>query len=72
MDNDVKNSIQTDVLTDVPNNRLMDPPYTTFNYPRLTKANVSDPDPDPITVYVTFTAYHGELSDSQTVQVSVN
>ena len=71
MDNGTKNSIQTDILTDVPNNRLVDPPYSTFNYPRLTKANPSDPDPSPITVYVTLTAYHGSLSDSQTVQVSV-
>ena len=69
MDNGTKNSIQTDVLTDVPNNVLIDPPYSTFNYPKVIKTGENDP--DPITVYVTLTAYHGQLSDSQTVQVSV-
>ena len=72
MDNGTKNSIQTDVLTNVRNNMLADPPYATFNYPKVTKANENDPDPDPITVYVQFTAYHGELSDTQTVQVTVS
>ena len=69
MDNGTKNSIQTDVLTDVTNNVLADPPYSTFNYPKVVKTG--EEDPDPITVYVTLTAYHGELSDSQTVQVTV-
>ena len=72
MDNGTKNSIQTDVLTNVRNNMLADPPYATFNYPKVTKANENDPDPDPITVYVQFTAYHGELSETQTVQVTVS
>ena len=71
MDNGTKNSIQTDILTNVPNNVLADPPYSTFNYPKVIKEQGAQTDPDPITVYVTLTAYHGALSDSQTVQVSV-
>ena len=37
----------------------------------MRKANPSDPDPDPITVYVKLTATHGELSDSQTLAIEV-
>lgn len=69
MDNGNKNVIQTNVLTDVTNNTLADPPYSTFNYPKVVKTG--DQEPDPIAVYVKLTAYQGELSDSQTVQVSV-
>lgn len=72
MNGQEKNSIQTDILTNVKNNRLIDPPYKTFNYPSLSKVNPSDPDPDPLTVYIKFTATHNELSDSQTVSVQVN
>lgn len=69
MDNGNKNVIQTNVLTNVTNNKLADPPYSTFNYPKVVKTG--EQEPDPITVYVKFTAYNGELSDSQTIQVSV-
>ena len=69
MDNGNKNVIQTNVLTNVTNNTLADPPYSTFNYPKVVKTG--EQEPDPITVYVKLTAYQGELSDSETVQVSV-
>lgn len=63
--------LSTTTLTDVTNNRLADPPYRTFDYPRLEKASPSDPDPDPITVYVRLTATHNGISDSQTVAVEI-
>ena len=55
----------------VDNNTLASPPYRTFDYPRVEKANPSDPTPDPITVYVKLTATHNGLSDSQTVSIEV-
>ena len=68
-DPSTKNSIKTDVLYNVPNNVLIDPPYSTFSYPKVEK--VGDTIPDPKTVYVTLTAYHESLSDSQTVEVTI-
>lgn len=63
--------LSTTTLTDVTNNRLADPPYRTFDYPRLEKASPTDSDPAPITVYVRLTATHNGLSDSQTVAVEI-
>lgn len=63
--------LSTTTLTNVTNNRLADPPYRTFDYPRLEKASPNDPDPDPITVYVRLTATHNGLSDSQTIPVEI-
>jgi hypothetical protein len=69
-ENDVKNTISIATLNDVPNNVLADPPYHTFDYPKVER---TDPNtiPDPITVYVKLTATHNGLSDSKTVAVQV-
>ena len=70
-ENDIKQVRSTTLLTNVDNNTLASPPYRTFDYPRVEKANPSDPTPDPITVYVKLTATHNGLSDSQTVSIEV-
>jgi len=55
----------------VPNNVLASPPYRTFNYPSLKKANPNDPDPTPITVYVQLTATHNiQDENSETISLT--
>ena len=79
MDNNVKNTISTVTLTNVTNNVLADPPYRTFDYPKVVKTDPNT-DPDPITVYVKLTASHTMdiegtptvLTDSRTVSITVN
>jgi len=39
MDNDVKNTISTVTLNNVTNNILADPPYRTFDYPKVVKVD---------------------------------
>jgi hypothetical protein len=64
IENETKKVHSATLLTNVDNNKLASPPYRTFDYPSLKKANPTDPDPDPITVYVQLTATHNDLSDS--------